>query len=143
MKESGEVRDDHYWDVLAQRQFNNVIDWLRDFVDPQFRKRVWQEGTSVGQLYEETAEQFFSDFSMEWLVDEDGLARLGAPCSMIDALRVFRVNYRAFDETLPQWIDAVELETNPAFQKVLAEAQSLLSIMEQSRSSMRQIEDDI
>lgn len=143
MTDYGEVSDDHPNDAVAERQFNNIVDWLRDFVDPLFRRRVWQEGTGVGQFYEETAEQFFSDFSLEWLIDEGGLRRLGAPLSMIEELRRFWADFRAFDGTLPQRVDAVRLEADPKFRKIVDKAQTLLSIMEQSRTKMRQITDDI
>jgi hypothetical protein len=46
--------DDHYWDVVAQRQFLNVIGWLEDFISPEFRARVWQNGVKSWEYYEVT-----------------------------------------------------------------------------------------
>jgi len=84
MSESEGIYDGHHWEVVAQRQFQNLVDWLGSFIDPEFRKRVWQGATGVGQFYEETAAQF-EDLNLDWLLD-DGLPRLGAPPSMIEAM---------------------------------------------------------
>lgn len=53
--------DDHYWDVVVQRQFLKVISWLGDFITPEFRARVWQNGTKPWEYYEETVTEFFDD----------------------------------------------------------------------------------
>lgn len=142
MSGTSEARDEHYWDVVAQRQFDNVVEWLQCFVDPEFRERVWQKGTDVGQFYEESAAQFLDDVPIGWLTQE-GLARLGAPPTMIDALSGFAIRYRALDESLPNWVDAGQLELNPGFIQIVEEAKSLLTCLEQGRSHMRRVEDDI
>lgn len=137
-----EAHDDHYWDVLAQRQLSNLVDWLRHFIDPEFRLRVWQNGNGPGQFYEESATQFFDDFSLEWLL-EDGLLRLDAPAKVIAAIRTFAEHYAAFNESLPMWVDAVKLESDPAFIVIVAEATAVLWTIESAQPKLREIVDDL
>jgi len=134
--------DEHYYDVVAQRQFGNIIDWLKCVTDPDYRVRVWQNGTGPGEFYEESVSEFFSDYSLEWLLD-DGLARLGTHENVIGQLRDFAAHFDAFNQTLPQWVDAKTLEVNPTFQSILAEAKGLLVAFQDARKDMRIVHDDI
>jgi len=69
---------------------------------------------------------------------------LKPPASLIDALRSFAIAHGAFNDSVPlMWVDVVQLESNPAFIRIVAQAQELLNAIEHSRAGMRQIEDDI
>jgi hypothetical protein len=134
--------DDHYWDVVAQRQFLKVMRWLEGFISPEFRARVWQSGTKSWEYYEETMTEFFDDFSIEGLL-VDGLARLGISANAVTCLARFTNQFDAFNETISHPVDAKGLESTPAFQEVVAEARNALSILTKAQKSMRTVVDDL
>ena len=137
-----EEYDDHYWDIIAQRQLTNLVDWLSDFTDPEFRVRIWQNTNWPGATYEESMTQFFDDFSLEWLL-EDGLARLGMDESVVTRIKEFAERFDVFDKTLPKWVDPKALEANAGFHTILAHAARLLRAIKTERPNLRTVVDDI
>ena len=133
--------DDHYWDVVAQRQFLKVIRWMSDFISPGFRARVWQNGTKPWEYYGESVAEFFNDFDIEGLLT-DGLARLRVSADAIACLANFTNRFEAFDAAISRPVDAKRLEDDPNFQEVVAEARNVLVTLTKAQKSMRPVVDD-
>jgi hypothetical protein len=138
----GTEHDDHYWDVVAQRQFLKVIGWLEDFITPEFRARVWQDGTKAWERFEESEAEFFSDFNIEGLI-VDGLARLGIDADAVTCLAEFVTQFDAFSEAIPHPVNAKQLEARPAFHETVAEARKTLGVLAKAQKSMRVVVDDL